>query len=183
MLLEELDRLTASALTPGGHRFRVSEVVLVHDSGPDRSDLAIRALAERYGYVRPVWLARNFGQHAATLAGMASTSADWIVTMDEDGQHDPAAIAAMLDAALATASPLVYAAPTNAAPHTRLPQASPAAWRTASRGSWARAACSTSTASGWCSARSGAGWPPTAARASTWTWRSPGSSTARRSAR
>src|SRR5215207_3405437 len=80
-LLEELDKLAASALTPRGHRFRVSEVVLVHDAGPDRSDLAIRALAERYPYVRPVWLARNFGQHAATLAGMASTSADWIVTM------------------------------------------------------------------------------------------------------
>ena len=95
----------------------MSEVVLVHDSGPDRSDLAIRALAERYGYVRPVWLARNFGQHAATLAGMASTSADWIVTMDEDGQHDPAAIGALLDVALARPSPLVYARPTNTAPH------------------------------------------------------------------
>jgi glycosyltransferase involved in cell wall biosynthesis len=124
VLLEELDRLTASGLTPGGHRFRVSEVVLVHDSGPDRSDLAIRALAERYGYVRPVWLARNFGQHAATLAGMASTSADWIVTMDEDGQHDPAAIGPMLDTALATASPLVYAAPTNTVPHTAFRNAS-----------------------------------------------------------
>jgi undecaprenyl-phosphate 4-deoxy-4-formamido-L-arabinose transferase len=116
-LLEELDRLTAPGLTPDGHRFRVSEVVLVHDAGPDRSDLTIRALAERYPYVRPVWLARNFGQHAATLAGMASTSADWIVTMDEDGQHDPAAIGSMLDAALASGAPLVYAQPTNAEPH------------------------------------------------------------------
>ena len=119
-LLEEIDRLTLPGLTPGGHRFRVSEVVLVHDSGPDRSDLTIRALAERYPYVRPVWLARNFGQHAATLAGMSSTSTDWVVTMDEDGQHDPAAIGAMLDTALATASPLVYAAPTNPAPHGAL---------------------------------------------------------------
>ena len=117
-LLEELDALNTSTLTPGGRRFRVSEVILVHDAGPDRSDLAIRALAGRYVYVRPVWLARNFGQHAATLAGMASTGAEWIVTIDEDGQHDPAAIADMLDAALDTASPLVYAAPTNAAPHT-----------------------------------------------------------------
>ena len=117
LLLEELDRLTAPGLTPAGHRFRVSEVVLVHDAGPDRSDLTIRALAERYPYVRPVWLARNFGQHAATLAGMASTSADWIVTMDEDGQHDPGAIGSMLDAALASDAPLVYAQPTNAEPH------------------------------------------------------------------
>lgn len=117
-LLEELDRLTAPSISPDGHRYRISEVVLVHDAGPDRSDLTIRALAERYPYVRPVWLARNFGQHAATLAGMASTSADWIVTMDEDGQHDPGAIGRMLDVALAERAPLVYAEPVNAEPHS-----------------------------------------------------------------
>ena len=49
---------------------------------------------------------------------MSSTSADWIVTMDEDGQHDPAAIGTMLDTALATGSPLVYAKPINEAPHS-----------------------------------------------------------------
>jgi hypothetical protein len=96
--------------------FHVTEVVLVNDCGPDRSDDTIRALARRYPYVRAVWLARNFGQHAATLAGMSSTSADWIVTMDEDGQHNPAAIGGMLDVALETQSPLIYAKPTNRAP-------------------------------------------------------------------
>jgi glycosyltransferase involved in cell wall biosynthesis len=67
--------------------------------------------------VRPIWLSRNFGQHAATLAGMASSGGDWIVTMDEDGQHDPAAIGSLLDTALRAGSPLVYADPTNKAPH------------------------------------------------------------------
>jgi polyisoprenyl-phosphate glycosyltransferase len=116
-LLEEIDGYTRPQVSPRGNPYRVSEVVLVHDAGPDRSDAAIRRLAERYAYVRPVWLARNFGQHAATLAGMSSTSADWVVTMDEDGQHDPASIAAMLDTALATRAPLVYADPTNEPPH------------------------------------------------------------------
>jgi undecaprenyl-phosphate 4-deoxy-4-formamido-L-arabinose transferase len=116
-LLDELEAYTASGVTPAGHPYRVTEVVLVHDSGPDRSDVVIRELAERHPFVRPVWLARNFGQHAATLAGMASTSADWIVTMDEDGQHDPAAIGRMLDTAMARQAPLVYAQPTNPPPH------------------------------------------------------------------
>jgi undecaprenyl-phosphate 4-deoxy-4-formamido-L-arabinose transferase len=119
-LLEELDPLTTAHLSPDGNPLRVSEVVLVHDCGPDRSDVTIRELAARYPYVRPVWLARNFGQHAATLAGMSSTSADWIVTMDEDGQHDPDAIAGMLDVAMSTRSPLVYAEPTNDPPHGAL---------------------------------------------------------------
>jgi polyisoprenyl-phosphate glycosyltransferase len=117
-LIEELDRYTTSCVSPEGNRFRVSEVVLVHDVGPDRSDVTIRALDDRYDYVRPVWLSRNFGQHAATLAGMSSTSADWIVTMDEDGQHDPEAIGSMLDTALAARSPVVYAEPTNRPPHS-----------------------------------------------------------------
>jgi undecaprenyl-phosphate 4-deoxy-4-formamido-L-arabinose transferase len=117
-LVKELDRYTTSQVSAGGNRFRVSEVVLVYDVGPDLSDVTIRTLADRYDYVRPVWLSRNFGQHAATLAGMSSTSADWIVTMDEDGQHDPQAIGSMLDTALSTGSPVVYAEPSNRPPHS-----------------------------------------------------------------
>ncbi len=117
-LLAEIDGYVAGMVSPAGNRYRISEVVLVHDASPDRSDITIRALAARYGYVRPVWLARNFGQHVATLAGMASTSADWIVTMDEDGQHNPAAVGPMLDTALEQMALLVYAAPTNPPPHS-----------------------------------------------------------------
>jgi glycosyltransferase involved in cell wall biosynthesis len=116
-LVEEIAPLVEQQTTPGGARFRVVELILVHDAGPDASDVVIRELARHHPFVRPVWLARNYGQHAATLAGMSSTSADWIVTMDEDGQHDPLAIGAMLDVALSTRSPLVYARPTNAPPH------------------------------------------------------------------
>jgi undecaprenyl-phosphate 4-deoxy-4-formamido-L-arabinose transferase len=64
-----------------------------------------------------VWLARNFGQHPATVAGIVSTNGDWVVTMDEDGQHDPSQIPAMLRTAGETGRPLVYARPTNPPPH------------------------------------------------------------------
>lgn len=89
----------------------------MHDHGPDSSDQVIRQLAEKYDVVQPVWLSRNFGQHPATLAGMASSGGDWIVTMDEDGQHDPSYIPAMLDSAMSNRATVVYADPTNAAPH------------------------------------------------------------------
>lgn len=116
----ELAELTRGSVTPQGRQFRISEVVLVWDRGPGRSDRTVRALASEFSFVRPVWLARNFGQHAATLAGMTSSSGDWIVTLDEDGQQDPAYIGAMLDRAYETQSQLVYAAPTNDAPHGAL---------------------------------------------------------------
>jgi hypothetical protein len=48
---------------------------------------------------------------------MASSSGDWIVTLDEDGQHNPADIGRFLDVALAENAQLVYADPTNEAPH------------------------------------------------------------------
>ena len=92
----------------------------MHDKGPDRSDEVIRELAAAHDFIRPVWLSRNFGQHPATLAGMASSSGDWIVTMDEDGQHDPAEIGDFLDVALSHGSQLVYADPVNPPPHSKL---------------------------------------------------------------
>lgn len=100
-----------------GHAYRIAEVILVHDGGPDASPAVIRSLAAEHPQVRAVWLSRNFGQHAATLAGMASSGGDWIVTLDEDGQHDPADIAGMLDTAMRTHGSLVYAKPTNAPSH------------------------------------------------------------------
>lgn len=118
-LLEEISQFTRPLLTPNGNQFRVVEVLLVYDWGPDHSDTTIRELEKRYNFVRAVWLSRNFGQHAATLAGMASAASDWVATLDEDGQHDPAALASMIDAALASRASLVYAKPTNPPPHGR----------------------------------------------------------------
>ena len=115
--MTEIAGLVDSQKTPDGHPYRVAEAVLVHDCGPDDSARVIRELAREHPWVRPIWLSRNFGQHPATIAGMASSSGEWIVTMDEDGQHDPADIAHLLDAALREHASLVYAAPTNEAPH------------------------------------------------------------------
>ncbi len=92
-----------SGTTPGGLPFRVAEVLLVNDCGPDDSAGVMRRLEREHPWVRTIWLSRNFGQHAATLAGMASSGGDWIVTMDEDGQHDPADIPTLLDVAMCRA--------------------------------------------------------------------------------
>ena len=116
-LISELSQITDPALTPDGRSFRIAEVLLVWDRGPGRSHEVIRELAQAYPWVRPVWLSRNFGQHAATLAGMTSSGGEWIVTMDEDGQQDPAYIGMMIDKAYADSAQLVYATPINPPPH------------------------------------------------------------------
>lgn len=116
-LLAEIAPLTATRSTPGGIHFRVCEVILVHDGAIDRSDIVMSALAEKLSFVTPIWLSRNYGQHAATLAGMASTNGDWVVSLDEDGQHNPADIARLLDLAVEKDVQLVYAWPKNEPPH------------------------------------------------------------------
>jgi undecaprenyl-phosphate 4-deoxy-4-formamido-L-arabinose transferase len=123
-LMSEIVAVTQVTRSPAGTPWRVSEVLLVHDNGPDGSAGVIRALTDEYDFVRAVWLSRNFGQHSATLAGMASSGSEWIATLDEDGQHDPVDIGRLLDAAIAGDAPLVYAKPTNAKPHGALRNAS-----------------------------------------------------------
>ena len=119
-LMAEIEPLTHTQTTPGGREFVVEEVLLVWDRGPGNSDKVLRRLSQQYTWVRPLWLSRNFGQHAATLAGMTSSGGDWIVTMDEDGQQDPAYIPQMLDAAYDQKAQLVYGTPSNPPPHSTI---------------------------------------------------------------
>ncbi|MCU1645652.1 MAG: arnC [Nocardia sp.] len=116
-LVTELDKLSGTVTSPAGAKFQVDEIILVHDHGPDRSDVVLQELEQTYPQVRVVWMSRNFGQDAATIAGMAAAGGDWTVTMDEDGQHDPAFIGEFLDAAMRERADLVYSKPINTRPH------------------------------------------------------------------
>ena len=124
-LVAEIRPLTEVTTTAAGRRYRVVEIILVHDRGPDASAQVIARLCNEPP-VRAVWLARNSGQHAATVAGIASSSAPWVVTLDEDGQHVPADIGLLLDRAHAAQVHLVYGRPEEGAPH--------ALWRNATSG-------------------------------------------------
>lgn len=116
-VVDELRSHMGPRSTPAGRAFEITEIIVVHDSGPDQSAAVMRDIAARHPEVRCVWLSRNFGQHAATLAGIAASSGEWVVTMDEDGQHDPAAIGVFLDAAVDAGCHVVYADFTNRRRH------------------------------------------------------------------
>jgi len=118
-LIDELSRLNMPFDIGGGSQAIVAEVLLVDDCGPDNSNQTIELLARQFDFVRPVWLMRNFGQHAATIAGLASSRFEWVVTMDEDGLHDPQDIKLLLAKAISERHNLVYARPIEAEPHSR----------------------------------------------------------------
>lgn len=131
-LVSEIAPLAQGGTTPGGRAFRVSELLLVHDGARDASASVMEALGEKHPFLRLIWLSRNFGQHPATLAGMASTAADWVATLDEDGQQDPRDVARLLDAALDQDALLVYAEPVDRPPHGALRNLASRATKTAS---------------------------------------------------
>lgn len=62
------------------------EIVLVNDCSPDDTFGVIRALAGQNAHIVGVDLARNFGQHAAIMAGLRQTAGDIVVCLDDDGQ-------------------------------------------------------------------------------------------------
>lgn len=123
VLVDEIAPFISPSVTPGGRGFEIRTVVLVHDRGPDHSDRTIAALSDRYPWVRPVWLGRNSGQHPATLAGVAASTSEWVVTMDEDGLHDPSDIPRLLDAAIDARVHVVYGRGSNTEPHGALRRA------------------------------------------------------------
>jgi len=75
------------------------ETVFVDDGSNDDSLEILRAIAAAQdGRVRVVELARNFGQHAAILAGFRMVRGDVIVTLDADLQNPPEEIPRLLAA-------------------------------------------------------------------------------------
>ena len=62
------------------------EIVLVNDCSPDDTFAVIEALASGDKRITAVDLAKNFGQHAAIMAGLSHCSGDYVVGLDDDGQ-------------------------------------------------------------------------------------------------
>jgi glycosyltransferase involved in cell wall biosynthesis len=91
--LERLLDETTAALTAIG---RPWEVVFVDDGSTDGTSGVIERLIAERDHVRLVQLRRNFGKSAALRAGFDHSRGAVVVTMDGDGQDDPAEIPALV---------------------------------------------------------------------------------------
>jgi glycosyltransferase involved in cell wall biosynthesis len=73
------------------------QIVLVNDCSADNSDTVCRELNRSYpGIVEYIELARNFGEHNALMAGLNHATGDLCVTMDDDLQHPPDEVQALI---------------------------------------------------------------------------------------
>ncbi len=62
------------------------EIILVNDCSPDNTLGVIRELCKEKEYVKGIAFARNFGQHAALMAGLRASTGDFVICLDDDGQ-------------------------------------------------------------------------------------------------
>ncbi len=75
------------------------EIVAVDDGSNDRSDQVLLGLAaDAHRTLRVVRFATRAGQSAACVAGFDAAKGDIVVTMDADGQNDPADVPVLLRA-------------------------------------------------------------------------------------
>jgi undecaprenyl-phosphate 4-deoxy-4-formamido-L-arabinose transferase len=91
--LEDLHHRLTQTLKETG---RAYEILFVDDGSRDRSAEILRALHAQDRAVRVVRFNRNYGQHAAVLAGMERARGDVVVTLDADLQNPPEEIPRLL---------------------------------------------------------------------------------------
>lgn len=83
--LDALMKRLVPAMKGIGKRF---EIVLIDDGSRDNSLNILREFAKE-PFVKVVELTKNYGQHAAIMAGFSVSTGDIVVTMDADLQNPP----------------------------------------------------------------------------------------------
>jgi dolichol-phosphate mannosyltransferase len=74
------------------------EVIYVDDGSSDGTRVRLAAALAQYPRMRVLAHAKSCGQSAALMTGVRAARADWVATLDGDGQNDPADIPKLLAA-------------------------------------------------------------------------------------
>jgi undecaprenyl-phosphate 4-deoxy-4-formamido-L-arabinose transferase len=87
------------------------ELILVNDGSPPPAWDRITHLAASRDSIKGIDLQQNAGQHNAILAGIRASSGDVVVTMDDDLQHPPEEVPALLKQLEESGDDIVYGTP------------------------------------------------------------------------
>lgn len=73
------------------------DIFLVNDCSPDDTLGTIRRLCAEHDNIKGIGFSRNFGQHAALMAGLRHSDGDYVVCLDDDGQTPADEVDKLLD--------------------------------------------------------------------------------------
>jgi glycosyltransferase involved in cell wall biosynthesis len=77
---------------------RSFEVIFVNDGSSDGTDIVLKQLGASRPWLRQIRHAQSCGQSAAIRSGVRAARASIVVTLDGDGQNDPAFLPQLFDA-------------------------------------------------------------------------------------
>jgi dolichol-phosphate mannosyltransferase len=78
-------------------RGRVFEIVYVNDGSSDATEQELRGLMAQHPWLRQIRHEKSCGQSAAIRTGVTMAHSPVVVTIDGDGQNDPAFIPALIE--------------------------------------------------------------------------------------
>lgn len=89
-----IDRIIKTVANNGKYDY---EIICVNDGSTDATYAVLRELSKLNQQIRVIDLSRNFGQHAALMAGFHYVTGDFVVCLDDDGQNPPEEMFTIID--------------------------------------------------------------------------------------
>lgn len=78
------------------HRFDY-EIICVNDSSSDNTFKVLKESAKENKRIKVISLSKNYGQHAALMAGFHQVTGDYVICLDDDGQNSPEDMFKLID--------------------------------------------------------------------------------------
>jgi dolichol-phosphate mannosyltransferase len=92
-LIDEIGAAMAAVAGEGGY-----EIIYVDDGSTDETPAQLKTAAQGQNVLRVFRHATSCGQSQALITGIKNAQSEWIITLDGDGQNDPADISELIRA-------------------------------------------------------------------------------------
>lgn len=104
-LPEVVEQIRSTVVADGRYNY---QIILVNDNPMDETYRVIQKLCAQDPQVQGICMSRNFGQHAALMAGYSRAKGEIVVSLDDDGQTPACEMFKLIDA-LNEETDVVYA--------------------------------------------------------------------------